>query len=85
MDNATVGNGNASLHNNASLGLEEQEAASAAAAPRFWVIPPFVLLIVVTCGANALVVVLTTTDRKLRGGTYIYIPSLAAADFMVRF
>ena len=49
----------------------------------FWVIAPFVILILTTCIANGPIIVVTTMDRKLKGTTYMYVTSLAAADFMV--
>ena len=59
-----------------SPGNEENEL-------RFWVIAPFVILMVTTCIANGLVIVVTTMDAKLKGVTYMYVTSLAVADFMV--
>ena len=56
---------------------------TAAKEPRFWVIPPFLGLILITCIANISVVLVTTIDSKLKGITYMYVTSLAVADFMV--
>ena len=50
---------------------------------KFWVILPFIVLILTTCIANCLVILVTTTDSKLHGVTYMYVTSLAIADFMV--
>ena len=50
---------------------------------KFWLILPFMIFILTTCTANCLVILVTTTDRKLHGVTYMYVTSLAVADFMV--
>ena len=52
-------------------------------APRYWVTAPFMILILTTCVANIIVVIITSTDSKLKGVTYMYVTSLAVADFMV--
>ena len=51
--------------------------------PRYWVIAPFTILILTTCLANIVVVIVTSVDIKLKGVTYMYVTSLAVADFMV--
>ena len=51
--------------------------------PRYWVIAPFIILILTTCLANIVVVIVTSVDIKLKGVTYMYVTSLAVADFMV--
>ena len=51
--------------------------------PRYWVIAPFIILILTTCLANIVVVIVTSMDIKLKGVTYMYVTSLALADFMV--
>ena len=71
--------GNMNNTTEVSPGLENTEDNEL----RFWVIAPFVILILTTCIANGLVIAVTTMDTKLKGVTYMYVTSLAVADFMV--
>ena len=53
--------------------------------PHYWLIVPFLVLILSTCIANGIVIILTTSDKKLKGVAYMYVTSLAVADFVVSF
>ena len=71
------------------IGEENMNTTSEISSPeenlevKFWLILPFMILILTTCTANCLVILVTTTDSKLHGVTYMYVTSLAVADFMV--